>query len=39
MLHRALPRLLVLWGVALLALAALEVAGYRAFLLRVLAAL
>ena len=39
MLHRALPRLLILWGIALLALAALDVAGYRAFLLRVLAAL
>ena len=39
MLHRALPRLLILWGIALLALAVLDVAGYRAFLLRVMAAL
>jgi hypothetical protein len=39
MLHRALPRLMILWGIALLALAALDVGGYRAFLLRALAAL
>lgn len=39
MLGRALPRLLILWGSVLLALAALDVAGYRVFLLRLLAAL
>jgi hypothetical protein len=39
MLRRALPRLLLLWGIALLALAALDAAGYRAFLLQALVAL